>query len=224
MNTTDFYLNDEQTDVVTVQWEDEWAKTIVYRNKVKLGEIQDKDNLKMGQPLLSSDGKLLFIQLKEPFFGKPDLELLVDGNPYSYREPSTANKIHKIYNSILFIAAIYFFLGLQSIFKNSAEIDKSGFKYYSVIFGLIFLGLGLAFRYKKSLVAVVIMACIMLLDVILYLISIVQLDLMDMNLEGIIVRIAILALFVRGGYYIILQRKEDKVNSATTTIKVQDES
>jgi hypothetical protein len=97
MNSTDFYLNDEKTDVVNVIWEDEWAKTIVYRNKVKIGEIKDKENLKMGHPLLSSDGKLLFIQLKGSIFNKPKLELLVDGYPYSYREPSTEYKIHSTF-------------------------------------------------------------------------------------------------------------------------------
>jgi hypothetical protein len=101
-------------------------------------------------------------------------------------------------------------LGLRAIFLDNKNFDNFGFDKYSVIYGLIFFSLGLAYRFKQSLVAIIVMSGIILLDLVIHIITTFQFGLSDSNLSGIYARIVLVALFVKGGYYIILQRREDK--------------
>jgi hypothetical protein len=212
MNSTVFYLNDEKTDYVAIKWDDGWKNTIVYRNKEKIGEIPTKEDLKFGKPIRSTDGKIIYIKLKGAIFGKPYLELLIDGNSYDYKEPSPEDKIHKIFKIILTIAGINVILGLLGALLNIPAINNLGFGYSSVIFGFVFLGLGLAFRYKKSLLAVLVMAIIILLELVYYIKIISQNDIeyiIDNNLKGILTRIVLVIIFIRGGIYIVQYRREN---------------
>ena len=211
MSSTIFYLNDEKSDYVAVKWDEGWNNTVIFRNKEKLGEIPTKKELKFGKPIQASDGKIIYIKLKGGIFGKPYLELLIDGNSYDYREPTTEDKIHKVFKIVLTIAGINVVLGLLGTFLDITAIDRMGFGYYSIIFGFIFLGLGLAYRYKKSFISVILMALIMLLDLVFFIKDITQNDIeyiLENNLNGIIARIALIVIFVRGGIFIIQYRRE----------------
>jgi len=213
MNSTIFYLNEEKTDFVCVKWEDGWKNTIVYRNKDKIGEIAKKEDLKFGRPFQSPDGKVVFIQLKGSIFGKPYLELLIDGNSYDFKEPTTEDKIHKTFKAILFIAGFNIFFGLVSSLFDIKSIDRLGFGYYSVIYGFIILGLGLAFRYKKSLFAIIILALLMIIEFVFYIKEISHLDIFEVNINGIFARLILIIIFIRGGYFIIQLRKEEKTQA-----------
>ena len=217
MNSTEFYLNDEKTDFVALKWDDGWKNTIVYRNKDKIGELSTKRDLKFGRPFQASDGKVIYIQLKGSIFGKPYLDVLIDGYHYDYREPTTEDKIHKIFKIILAIAGTNILLGLSGALLNIVSIDKLGFGYYSVVYGFIFLGLGLAFRYKKSLLSVIVMSLIMIFELVYYIKAISQIDideLLESNFNGIIARIVLIIVFIRGGIYIIQYKRENNITQA----------
>lgn len=215
MNSTVFYLNDEKTDSVSVKWDAGWNNTTLFRNEKKIGEIPTKKDLKLGRPFQSEDGKLIFISLKESIFRKPRLELLIDGDSYDYKEPTIEDKIHKTFKSTLTIAGTNIIAGLLGAKSDFVTIDGLGFGDYSVITGLIFLGLGLAFQYTKSLILVIAMAVTMLLEFEYYIkaISGNGIDfILENNLSGIIARILLVVIFIRGGTY-ILQYKREKNGS-----------
>jgi len=80
MTSQIFYLHRKKNNFIRVDSEDNWTKIIVYKNDEKLGEIEGKENVVNGKPFQTSDGEIVFIRLKRPFFRKARIEVLINGN------------------------------------------------------------------------------------------------------------------------------------------------
>ena len=190
MTSEIFYLHREKTNFIRVDSEDNWTKILVYKNDEKLGEIDSKENLLFGKPFQTSDGEIVFIRLKSPIFGKARIVVLINGDPYYYKKHSKTpiDRIKQIYTDFFLIAIASLLLGFLSIALNNSDVSRIDFGYQSVIFGIIYLCLGFAFKKIQSWTILTTLLSFVILDIILLLSFNFELDNLSALHNGLILR------------------------------------
>jgi len=164
-----FYLYNK-TDYIKVITDSNWSNALVYKNDEMLGEIIGGENLEIGKAFQTSDKKIIFIRLKKPFFRKPRLEVLINGDPYNKKETnSKIDRLRGIYIDILFISAISIIAGLISLILDNSEIRKLDFGYQSLICGFAYFCLGYLFNRKNSWTLLGAIIIILVTDIVILL-------------------------------------------------------
>jgi len=210
MTSQIFYLHRKKNNFIRVDSEDNWTKIIVYKNDEKLGEIEGKENVVNGKPFQTSDGEIVFIRLKRPFFRKARIEVLINGNPYYYKEHSNSplDRIKRVNLEFLMIAIASLILGFLSIILNNSEISRINFGYQSVIFGIIYSGLGFAFYKFHSWAVLTSLLIFVVLDFLLLLSFNFELDNLVRLHNGLILRAYFLYLTITA---FVLYRQAKKI-------------
>ena len=130
-----------------------------------VGVIPDQKALSAGQEFLLEDASTLKVQLVSKWMGT-ELQILRDGQPLPGSSGHPQTKLKNAYGVVYFIAGLNLVLGLVSFLFDVALLQQIGIGFGSIIFGLVFLVLGI-FVQRKSAVALILVIVIFALDEII---------------------------------------------------------
>jgi hypothetical protein len=207
MKSTFFYLDDSKTRFVKIDFDENWNRVEVYFDDNHLGTISSQEDFKTGRSF-SYNKDIIYVKLKTSIFDQPSIEVLINGEPYNYKEPTNLDIINKTFRIIL----------ITSICALLATINLIGFNLTLIIpiivFGII-VGLGFLFKYKESEVAIL---AVILMYIILFIYNVFihiqnsSYDLIELVFKSIIYSSLLIGFMIQG--LIRLKRyKKEKIKN-----------
>ena len=141
----------------------------IYRNvAVKLddrvlGTIPDQKALTKGQDFRLPDGSKLRVQLVSSLL-TAELRVLRNGQPLPGSPSDPAARLRNAYLLIYVVGGFNAVLGVVAALVQVEYLQRMGLGLASVLFGLIFVGLGLLVQQKKSLFALIMAIVLFVMD------------------------------------------------------------
>lgn len=207
MKSTFFYLDDNKTRFVKIDFDENWNRVEVYLDDNHLGTISSKEDFKTGRSF-SFNKDIIYVNLRTSIFDQPSIEVLINGEPYNYKEPTNLDIINKTFRIIL----------ITSICALLATINLIGFNLTLIIpiivFGII-VGLGFLFKYMESevaILAVILMYIILFIYIVFIHIQNSTCDLIELIFESIVYSSVLIGFMIHG--LIRLKRyKKEKIKN-----------
>lgn len=141
MPTKTYFLDEAQTDAVTVQWGMFYRNFNVSHNGAEVGRVSGADELRQGQEFPLGDGRVFGARLSRAQ-GTEELALLLDGQPVPGSGTHPLQRIKYAWYVLLFIGSARMILGIVGELLTTDKFRELGMDWYTVGDGLIFLVLG----------------------------------------------------------------------------------
>ncbi len=143
-----------------VAWKGLYKDLTLTLDGAVVGTVPDQKALVQGQEFRLLDGSTLKIKLVQKLYST-ELQVLRNGQPLpgSMSDPQT--KLKNAYTVVYFVAGLNLLLGILSWALDIKFLQELGNGFASLLFGLVFLGLGYFVQRKSSfalIVAIVLMA------------------------------------------------------------------
>jgi len=171
MLSRSYVINRKKKQYLIIKWEGDWENISVFKNKVKICDIEGKNELMNGKSILDDDRSIL-IQLK----GNKPLDLYASINNIKLKpapkDPYT--KISVAIGVVFFIAGINILLGIINILTNIEILQNLGDPFVLFIYGIIFMILGVIIKIKNSMIALLLAITLFIIDAVLSIIFNIQ--------------------------------------------------
>ncbi|KXX66832.1 hypothetical protein [Flammeovirga sp. SJP92] len=163
MQTKTFYLNEEKTEMIEIEYGFSFKNTTVKYNMKELGNFKNQKELKKGGEFSLDYSRTLSVKLTGGVF--PRLELLLNGEvvPGSPTDPEVITKDTGQLGMV--IGGISVVAGLIAEFFQVQPLQELGQGWGSMVIGLIIIGLGFGVK-KKSLISLGAIIAIIVLDLV----------------------------------------------------------
>jgi len=148
-----------------VSWSAMWKDFTVKVDDRVVGRASGPKELREGKKFRLKDGSSLSVRLVNKLSGA-ELAILRDGQPLPGTSADPATRLKNAYGIVFFISALNTVLGMASVLFPAPFWQTVGIGVPSIVFGLVFLVLGLLVK-RKSQVALWIAVAVFALDGIL---------------------------------------------------------
>ena len=150
---------------IEVSWSGFWKNTTVKFDGNVIGTFPGQKELRQGGSFQLPDGSTINVQLIMGLY--TELRVLRNGQPLPGSTSDPQTRFKAAYGIVFFIAGLNLVLGLLSLTTESNFLRSIGIGTPSIVFGLIFLGLGFVIRQQRSKMALILAIVIFGLDMIL---------------------------------------------------------
>ncbi len=177
-----------------ISWGAFWKNITITLDGSTIGTIPDQKTLSQGSTFPLPDGSTLSVQLLQSLAGA-ELRVLRDGKPLpgSASDPQIRHKT--AYGVLFFIGGLNLLLGLAGLFFENEFLQALGAGWYTLIFGMVFIFLGI-FTWRRSQMALVIAIVLFALDGFLSFIAMAQNG--SFAFGGLIVRVFLIIPLIQG--------------------------
>ncbi|WP_375417780.1 hypothetical protein [uncultured Hymenobacter sp.] len=163
MPTKNFYLDNAQTDVLTVKWGLFFRNFEAFHNGQSLGKVSSTDELRQGHHYELSDGRTLTARLARNQ-GLQELELLLDARPVPGSATHPHERLKQGWYMLLFLGCLNVGLGLAAELGQVELLQQLGLGWASLAEGLAFLVLGWLGYTRRSVPAFATALTLLVLD------------------------------------------------------------
>lgn len=171
MLSRSYIIDRKKKQYLTIKWEGDWENITVFKNRVKICDIESKNELMNGKSIHDDDRSVL-IQLKG---NKPlDLNASINNIKLKPAPKDPYTKISIAIGVIFFIAGINILLGIINMLTNIEILQNFGDPFVLFIYGIIFMILGIIIKIKNSMIALLIAITLFIIDAVLSIIFSVQ--------------------------------------------------
>ncbi len=157
-----FALEAGEEKRLEISWKGLWKEVTISLDGNSIGVIPDQKALSAGQEFPLLDGSTIKVQLVKKFTST-ELQVLRDGQPLPGSSSDPQIQFKNAYQMVYFVAGLNLILGVISFLFNLEFLQQLGIGFGSIIFGLVFLMLGL-FVQRKSTIALILAIGIFALD------------------------------------------------------------
>jgi hypothetical protein len=169
-----YFLNTEKKEKLDLYWKGFYKDFTVKLDNNELGVIKTRKELKEGREFISGHNKKLEIRLVMQLGIIPVLEILFNDNPVPGTMTDPKRQLNNIFYFILTIAALYIISGLTGLISNIEAFSDHGIGINSIIYGLLFIMMGLIINKRQSMFALIAVISLIGLDIIFVLIRIAE--------------------------------------------------
>lgn len=148
-----------------VSWNAMWKDFTVKVDDRVVGRASGPKELREGKKFRLKDGSTLNIRLRNKLSGV-ELEILRDGQPLPGTSADPETRLKNAFGIVFFISVLNTVLGMASVLFPASFWQTVGIGVPSIVFGLVFLVLGLLVK-RKSQVALWVAIAVFALDGIL---------------------------------------------------------
>ena len=166
MPTKTFYLNEDQTAVLTAKWGLFHRNFEAFYNGQSLGEALSADDLRQGYRYNLPDGRVFTAQLIRNQ-GVQEMQLLLDEQPLPGSSTHPYERVKQAWYVLLFIGLLSTVLGITAEAVSSEVLRNLGLGWPSAVEGLMFLGLGWWGYQRRSSLAFYLALSLLVLDKLL---------------------------------------------------------
>ncbi len=145
-----------------IAWKGMYKNATVSVDGQLVGTIPDQKALVKGQEFRLPDGSAIQVQLVTKLYGT-ELRVLRNGQPLPGSASDPNSRLKNAYLMVYFVAGLNLVLGLVALLFNVAILQEIGLGVGSILFGLIFLGLGF-FVQRRSLLALIVAIVLFAID------------------------------------------------------------
>ena len=163
MPSKNFYLNDNQTEAITIQYGYFFRNFELLYNDRSLGVVPDVAALRAGYPFTLPDGRIITARLLRSL-GAQQIELLLNGQPIAGSGTHPQEQIKQAWYTLLTVGLLSAGAGLAAQFISNDFLRKLGLGWETALMGLIFLSLGWWGYRRQSPVAFYIALALLVLD------------------------------------------------------------
>ena len=160
-----FALEEGGVERLEVSWKGLYKNVTVSLDGKTVGVIPNQKALSTGQEFRAGDGSIIKVQLVSKLMST-ELQVLRNGLPLPGSSSDPQTRLKNAYRIVYFVAGLNLVLGMVSILFRVELLQRIGIGFGSIVFGLVFLSLGL-FVQRKSVVALVLAIVVFALDGIL---------------------------------------------------------
>ncbi|WP_310395463.1 hypothetical protein [Hymenobacter sp.] len=166
MPTKTHYLNDSQTEIVTITWGLFYRKFELLYNGQSLGQVPNLNKEPNGTRYPLPDGRVLTARLIRSQ-GLQELELLLDGQPLPGSATHPRERLKQAWYTLLFVGGLNIVLGAAAGWYKLPALERLGLGWESIIVGVIFLVLGWLGYTRRSILALTTALALFVLDSLL---------------------------------------------------------
>ncbi|AKT37577.1 hypothetical protein [Chondromyces crocatus] len=164
MPTRKFSLKSGEAKRVEVSWKGIWKDIRVRFDGQEIGGFESKSALDEGREFQLPDGLgHLRVQLVRSM-GSVELQVLRNGSPLPGSDSDPNTKLKTAWGVILFVGGMSMLAGLVSTIGQVEAMQRLGLGIETVVLGVLFLGLGLWVRARRSKIALGIAFALLALD------------------------------------------------------------
>ena len=145
-----------------VSWRAFWKEFTVRLDGQTVGTVPTQKELSAGREFSLADGSLLWVQLHKGALGA-ELRITRNGQPLPGTSSDPEAQLKGAYAMLLFLAGLNLVLGLFALSTRNPFLEQMGMGLYSVLFGLLFLGLAALVK-RRSLVALILSIVVFFAD------------------------------------------------------------
>ena len=138
---------------LVIEWKGMFKNTTLTVDGVQVGMFPDQKALVAGKEVRLKDGSKLKVQLVSSFSGS-ELQVLRDGKPLPGSETSPEARVRTAAYVLYFLAGLGIVAGTVSLFVESRILGILGVGWYNILFGAVYLVLGLL-THRNSIGALV---------------------------------------------------------------------
>ena len=203
-----FALEPGSSRTVDIEWRGIWKDFKVSLDGQVLGTMNGQKQLQEGDTYPLQDGSVLAVKLEQGF-GSAELKITRDGQPLPGTDSDPRQQLESAAGIVFFIAGLNIVLGLVAELLDVGLLLDNGLGWGSVVFGVVFLGLGLWAR-KGSRVALILAIALFAIDGLLGLYLVVDAG-GTPGTGGVVMRVLLIAGMIKG------VMAAGKVDAAPTT-------
>lgn len=183
---------------IEVSWGVGWRDFTVRFDGEKIGTVSGgMSALKKGATFTLSDGSVLDIKLiTGGMSGLPDLQVSRNGTLLPGTGADPAIRLRNSYQMIYFLGGLNIVLGIVAELGKINFLLSFGISWFSVIFGLVFIGLGY-FVQQKSKIALLLAISLLVVDALVGLLPLLFTS-TSIPIGGLIARGAFIVIIARG--------------------------
>jgi hypothetical protein len=178
-----------------ISWGTFWKNITVTLDGSLIGTIPDQKALRQGRQFTLPDGSTLSVQFSQNLAGA-ELRVLRNGQPLPGSASDPESRLKVAAGVIFFVTGLNILLGLIAVFFQVDFLLQLGLGWFSVIFGLVFLFLGI-FTQRRSQVALIIAIVLFGLDGLLGIVGAVMAGYAP-SIPGLFMRILLLIPMIQG--------------------------
>ncbi|MEZ4381285.1 MAG: hypothetical protein R3A79_08040 [Nannocystaceae bacterium] len=188
-------LSPGSSSSVELEWRGMWKDFTVRVDGQELGQMNGQKELTQGGSWTLADGSTLQVKLGKSLLGA-QLEATRDGVPLPGSGSDPQAQVNGAAGVAFFIAGLNVLLGVVAIVTEAELLARLGIGWGSLVFGVIFLGLGFAIR-KGSPAAVIAAVALFALDGMIGLVSSIEAGLRP-GVGGIVFRVFLIVAMAKG--------------------------
>ena len=179
-----------------ISWGMNFKNVSVKLDSREIGVIPDQKALKEGRTFTLDDGSNLQVQLVRSAMSQ-DLQVLRNGKPLPGSASDPSKKLANSYGVIFFVGGLSVVIGLLAEVGKVAFLQAFGAGWFTVIVGVIFIGLGFLVR-QRVLLALYAAIALYALDAILLVVTAVSVPGGRAPISGIVLHVLFLLLMFQG--------------------------
>ena len=161
-----YQLDTEAKKILELTWRGNFKNLEVKLNNKSFGIIKNKSELSEGRTFEIDYKTNLSVRLVKEMHLFQEIELLVNGRPVAGSMTHPEKRLKDVFTLIIILAAINIILGLLSMVTSVTFFRELGIGFWNIVYGGIFIMLGLMIRDKKSMFAMIAILIILFLDII----------------------------------------------------------
>lgn len=173
-----------------------WKNISIKLDGREIGVIPDQKALKEGRAFKLDDGSDLSLQLARSAFST-ELRVLRNGKPLPGSASDPATKLTTSYSVIFFVGGLSAVIGLLAEVGNVEFLRGFGAGWFTVIVGVIFIGLGFLVR-QRMLLALYAAIALYALDAVLLVVTAVGVPGGRAPVSGIVLHVIFLIFMYQG--------------------------
>lgn len=192
---------------LVIEWKGMFKNTTITVDGVQLATIPDQKALVAGKEVKLRDGGKLKVQLVSSFSGS-ELQVLRNGKPVPGSETSPEARVRTAAYVLYFLAALGIVAGTISLFVESRILGILGVGWYNILFGAVYLILGLLT--KRNSIGALVLAVVVFSGDALSSILLGAAKGYEPSVYGLLMRVFFLIPMVQGIRAIVEIRKAQK--------------
>jgi hypothetical protein len=173
-----------------------WKNVSIKLDGREIGVIPDQNTLKEGRTFKLDDGSDLSVQLTRSALST-ELRVLRNGKPLPGSASDPARKLATSYGVIFFVGGLSAVIGLLAEIGNVDFLRGFGAGWFTVIIGVLFIGLGFLVR-QRMLLALYAAIALYALDAILLVVTAVSVPGGRAPISGIALHVVFLIFMYQG--------------------------
>ena len=193
-----YFLNTEKKEKLDLYWKGSFKDFTVNLDNNELGVIKTKKQLKEGREFIIGYNKKLEIRLIMQLGIFPGIEVLFNDKPVQGTMTDPKRQLNEIFYFILFIAMLYIVSGLAGLIFNITTLNEHGIGLNSMIYGVLFIMMGLIINKRQSMFALIAVISLIGLDIIFIIIRIAEYEVKSNPWPTIVIKMLFMLYLCKG--------------------------
>lgn len=205
-----YFLNTEKKEKLDLYWRGSYKDFTVKFDNNELGVIKTKKELKEGREFVTGYNKKLEIRLVMQFGIIPCIEILFNDGPVPGTMTDPQRQLTGIFYFVLFIGVLNIVFGLIGLIFDIKSFSDHGIGLNSIIYGVLFVMMGLMINKKQSMFALISVISLIGLDIIFVLVRIAEYGVESNPWPTITIKM-IFILYLCRGFSAVLRLRQQKL-------------